>query len=40
MIKKIAIILFISFALISCGKKSCPNIGEEDKCSQLFKRSS
>ncbi len=39
MIKKILLILFISIALISCGKKSCPKNSEADKCSELFKQS-
>ncbi len=39
MIKKFIFILFISFMLISCGKKDCPKITETDKCSELFKQS-
>tara|TARA_Y100001936_G_C15500446_1_gene373016 strand:- start:328 stop:447 length:120 start_codon:yes stop_codon:yes gene_type:complete len=39
MIKKILLILFISIALISCGKKGCPKTIEEDKCSEIFKKS-
>ena len=39
MIKKIIIILLISIALISCGKKSCPKNSETDKCSELFNQS-
>tara|TARA_B000000532_G_C18590343_1_gene286776 strand:- start:415 stop:534 length:120 start_codon:yes stop_codon:yes gene_type:complete len=39
MIKKILIILFISIALISCGKKGCPKNSGVDKCSELFKQS-
>ncbi len=39
MIKKIFLILFISIALISCGKKSCPKNINTDKCSELFNQS-
>ncbi len=39
MIKKIFIILFISIAIISCGKKSCPKNNVSDKCNELFKES-
>ncbi len=39
MIRKVILILFISFMLISCGKKDCPKNSETDKCSELFKQS-
>ena len=39
MIKKILLVLFISIALISCGKKNCPKNSEADKCSELFNQS-
>ena len=39
MIKKIFLILFISIALISCGKKNCPKNNNTDKCSELFNQS-
>jgi len=39
MIRKIILILFISIALFSCGKKGCPKYNENDKCSELFKKS-
>ena len=39
MIKKIILILFISIALMSCGKKNCPKNMETDKCIELFKKS-
>tara|TARA_B100001057_G_scaffold399907_1_gene410941 strand:+ start:244 stop:363 length:120 start_codon:yes stop_codon:yes gene_type:complete len=39
MIKKIVLLVFIFFAVISCGKKGCPKYNEADKCSELFKQS-
>ena len=39
MIKKILLVLFISIALVSCGKKNCPKNSETNKCSELFKQS-
>jgi len=39
MIKNIILILLISIALISCGKKGCPKNSEKDKCIELFKKS-
>mgnify|MGYP001326560102 FL=1 len=39
MIKKIILIIFISIAVISCGKKGCPKNIEKDKCSELFNQS-
>tara|TARA_B100000989_G_scaffold49734_1_gene32734 strand:+ start:825 stop:944 length:120 start_codon:yes stop_codon:yes gene_type:complete len=38
MIKKIILIIIISFLAISCGKKNCPKNNEADKCSKLFKQ--
>tara|TARA_B100000530_G_scaffold275399_1_gene188337 strand:- start:55 stop:180 length:126 start_codon:yes stop_codon:yes gene_type:complete len=39
MIKKISVIICISFMLISCGKKNCPTYAgsEKEKCDPLFK---
>ena len=39
MIKKILLVLFISIALVYCGKKSCPKNNETDKCGELFNQS-
>ena len=39
MIRKVLLILFISTLLISCGKKNCPKINEEDKCREFFQKS-
>ena len=39
MIKKISLLVLISFMLISCGKKNCPTYtgSVEEKCDPLFK---
>jgi len=39
MIKKISLLILISFMLVSCGKKNCPTYtdSEEEKCDPLFK---
>jgi len=39
MIKKISLLVLISFMLLSCGKKNCPTYTglEEEKCDPLFK---
>ena len=39
MIKKISLLVLISFMLVSCGKKNCPTYtgSEEAKCNPLFK---
>ena len=39
MIKKISLLVLISFMLVSCGKKNCPTYtgSEEEKCDSLFK---
>jgi len=38
MIKKISLLILISFMLVSCGKKNCPTYtgSEEEKCDSLF----
>ena len=38
MIKKIVVIIFVSIAIISCGKKNCPKNNEADQCSEMFKK--
>ena len=38
MIKKIILIMFLSLAIISCGKKNCPKNNETDQCSEIFKK--
>ena len=38
MIKKILIIFFIIFTIVSCGKKGCPKNDVNDKCSEFFKK--
>ena len=37
--KKIVFIMLISLLILSCGKKGCPKINEEDNCDKLFKTS-
>ena len=39
MIKKISLLVLISFMLVSCGKKDCPTYttSEDEKCDPLFK---
>ena len=39
MIKKISLLILISFMLVSCGKKNCPTYtgSEVEKCDPLFK---
>ncbi len=39
MIRKISLLVLISFMLVSCGKKNCPTYSssEEEKCDPLFK---
>tara|TARA_B100001248_G_scaffold184792_1_gene140931 strand:+ start:60 stop:179 length:120 start_codon:yes stop_codon:yes gene_type:complete len=37
MIKKIILLMLVSFLLVSCGKKGCPKNNAEDECIELFK---
>ena len=39
MIKKITIMVFLSILLVSCGKKGCPKLPNDqiDKCDPIFK---
>ena len=39
MIKKLSLLVLISFMLVSCGKKNCPTYtgSEKEKCDPLFK---
>ena len=37
MIKKIVLLVFIFFAVISCGKKGCP-MNNQEECNELFKQ--
>tara|TARA_Y100001970_G_scaffold194598_1_gene236549 strand:+ start:2193 stop:2312 length:120 start_codon:yes stop_codon:yes gene_type:complete len=39
MIKKTILIIFISLLFVSCGKKNCPKIDQENKCKEVFKKS-
>ena len=39
MIKKTILIILLSLLVVSCGKKNCPKINEENKCKEVFKKS-